>query len=63
MTDEPAPPINQSPRGNSRTIFYVLLLLLLLGINVYLYVKYNQRSTRNQQLSTQIINDSTQILT
>jgi hypothetical protein len=61
MTDEQVTPISQPPRGNSRTIFYVLLLLLLLGINVYLYIKYNQRSTRNQQLTQQVSTDSTQI--
>lgn len=61
MTDEQATPISQPPRGNSRTIFYVLLLMLLLGINVYLYIKYNQRSTRTQELTEQVSRDSTQI--
>jgi hypothetical protein len=56
--------LNQSPppqRGNSRTIFYILLLVLLLGINVYLYIKYNQRNTENQQLTELVTTDSVKL--
>jgi len=55
MTDEQNSPRS---RSNSRTIFYVLLLLILLGINVYLYIKYNQRNTETKQLTEQVNADS-----
>jgi len=53
---------NSAPsRSNSRTIFYVLLLLILFGINVYLYIKYNQRTTETQQLTEQANADSVRL--
>lgn len=42
-------PENQQPKQNNRTIFYIILILLLVGINIYLYVKYYQ--TKNQSLA------------
>ncbi len=51
---------NNPQRGSGGTVFYVLLLLLLLGINIFLYVKYNQRNTETQTLSQQVTTDSVQ---
>ncbi|HYV95127.1 MAG TPA: hypothetical protein VE978_25350 [Chitinophagales bacterium] len=61
MTDGPVNQNTTPPRSNSRTIFYVLLLLILFGINVYLYIKYNQRTTQSQQLTEQVNDDSTRL--
>jgi hypothetical protein len=49
------------PKQSNRTIFYILLILLLVGINVYLYVKYNQTNKNSQNLTEQVSNDSIRI--
>ena len=55
-------PDNQPPRRqNNRTIFYIILILLLLGINIYLYMKYYQKSNQSQTLTEQVNSDSVRI--
>lgn len=55
-------PENQPPRRqNNRTIFYIILILLLLGINIYLYMKYYQKSTQSKALNEQVNSDSVRI--
>jgi len=55
-------PENQPPkRQNNRTIFYIILILLLLGINIYLYMKYYQKSNQSQTLTEQVNSDSVRI--
>ena len=46
---------------NNRTIFYIILIALLIGINVFLYVKYNQKSNENEKLTEQVNQDSIRI--
>jgi len=41
--------------------FYIILIALLIGINVFLYVKYNQKSTENEKLTEQVNQDSIRI--
>ncbi|MEO5674122.1 MAG: hypothetical protein ABIQ74_05700, partial [Chitinophagales bacterium] len=53
------PNLNQ-PHNNNRTIFYIFLLLILFGINIYLYIKYNQRNNETQKLTEQVQSDSVQ---
>jgi cell division protein FtsL len=55
------PPDNQPRKQNNRTIFYIILILLLLGINVYLYLKYYQKSNQSQKLTEQVNADSTRL--
>src|SRR5256885_921212 len=55
-------PENQPPRRqNNRTIFYIILILLLLGINIYLYMKYYQKSNQSATLTEQVNSDSSRI--
>jgi predicted RNase H-like nuclease (RuvC/YqgF family) len=54
-------PDNQPRKQNNRTIFYIILILLLLGINIYLYVKYYQKSNQSQTLTEQVNSDSLRI--
>jgi hypothetical protein len=61
MTDTLVNQGPQPPKGNSRTVFYVLLLILLLGVNIYLYVKFNQRNSESQQLTEQVSSDSVRL--
>ncbi|MBA2422270.1 MAG: hypothetical protein H0V61_03495 [Chitinophagales bacterium] len=49
------------PKQTNRTIFYIGLILLLVAINVYLYVKYNQSNKNSQTLTEQVSNDSIRI--
>lgn len=50
------------PSGkNNKTIFYIILIALLIGINVFLYLKYNQKDNQNQQLIEQVNQDSIRI--
>src|SRR5262245_35837238 len=59
MSTEQTP--DQQPKRNNRSVFYIALLLILLGVNIYLYIKYNQRSTESAQLTEQVNNDSVRI--
>lgn len=54
-------PDNQPKKQNNRTIFYIILILLLLGINIYLYIKYYQKSNQSQTLTEQVNSDSSRI--
>jgi len=62
MADEQSRPNEPAPqRRNNRTVFIVVLVLLLIAIQVYLYLKYTQRNTQNQQLVEQVNADSVRI--
>jgi hypothetical protein len=52
---------NQPPKQNNRTIFYIILILLLVGINIYLYVKYYQTKNQTQTLTEEANIDSLRI--
>ncbi|MEP7129459.1 MAG: hypothetical protein ABI729_11350, partial [Chitinophagales bacterium] len=54
-------PGNQPPKQNNRTIFYIILILLLVGINIYLYVNYYQSKNQVQALSEESNMDSIRI--
>lgn len=50
-----------TPKGNNRSIFYILILVLLLGVNIFLYIKYSQKGTENTQLIENLNSDSLRI--
>lgn len=54
-------PENQPPKQNNRTVFYIILILLLVGINIYLYVKYYQTKNQAQTLTEEANMDSIRI--
>ena len=63
MSDQ-SPYSNPKPEQsgkNNKTIFYIILIALLIGINVFLYLKYNQKDNENQMLTEQVSQDSIRI--
>lgn len=62
MADEQYRPSDSiPPRKSNRTIFIVLLVLLIIASQVYVYIKFNQRSMENQRLVEQVNADSIRI--
>ncbi len=46
----------------TRSVFYIVLLLLLVGLNVYLYLRLNQLERRSEQVTKEIAEDSLRLV-
>jgi hypothetical protein len=55
------PSDSMPPRKNNRTVFIVILVLLIIASQVYVYIKFNQRTVENQQLMERVNADSIRI--